>query len=42
MPEAADEGSKTVSFVFTDGEVLTFRVSEDQIAGDKIANGGAL
>jgi hypothetical protein len=40
MPEAADEGSKTVSFVFTDGEVLTFRVSGDQIAGGKIVNGG--
>jgi hypothetical protein len=40
MLEAEDEGSKTVSFVFTDGETLTFRVGGDQFAGNKIFNGG--
>ena len=39
MPEADDEGTKTVSFVFTDGEVLTFPVSGDWVVGDKILNG---
>ena len=40
MSEAEDEGVKTVSFVFTDGEILTFRASDDRFAGNKIFNGG--
>lgn len=40
MHEADDKRTKTVSLIFTDGETLTFPVSDDRFAGDKILNGG--